>query len=87
MVTQLPENDPVSSPGAIVGKVSDLANALTAFVADGCATVDADEYRLRLSICDNNPYHCRRGALCTVCGCLVVLKAKGRAWHCPIGLW
>lgn len=71
----------------LIEQVWDLAESMSAFVADGCKTVNAEEYSRRLSVCDQNPYHCRRGSLCTVCGCVVAIKAKGRVWQCPIGLW
>ena len=62
-----------------------LAKALAAFVADGLRTVEADEYRARLDVCDLCKR--RRSNRCLECGCRVALKARGRAFHCPIGKW
>ena len=63
----------------------DFAAAAAAFVADGCRTVDAEEYRRRLAICDACPS--RAGIRCGICRCFLALKARGRAWSCPIGKW
>jgi hypothetical protein len=64
-----------------------LAKALANFVADGCKTVDAEEYSRRLGICDG--CDTRRGNWCSHagCGCFLPAKAKGRAWKCPDGKW
>lgn len=62
-----------------------LATAMVDFVADGCKTVDADEYRRRLEICDGCEY--RKRNRCSQCGCTLSLKARGRAFRCPMGYW
>jgi hypothetical protein len=56
-----------------------------AFVGDGCAVADDAEYRRRLDVCRN----CDRrvGKRCTECGCWIGLKARGRAFTCPLGRW
>lgn len=62
-----------------------LAQSLADFVADGCKTVPAELYRLRLEICDTCEE--RQGNRCTKCGCRLSLKARGRAFRCPINKW
>ena len=62
-----------------------LARALTDFVADGCHAVSHEEYRQRLEICDSCPQ--RRGNRCRQCGCRLSLKARGRAFQCPLEKW
>lgn len=62
-----------------------LARSLADFVADGCKTVSADQYRERLEICDACDH--RRNNRCTKCGCRLSLKAQGRAFKCPEGQW
>jgi hypothetical protein len=54
-------------------------------VGDGCALVDDAEYRRRLQVC----HACdrRRGRRCTECGCWIGVKARGRAFICPLGRW
>ena len=63
-----------------------LATALVEFAADGFATVDRDEYAMRLGICDACQSRTEAGR-CAECGCFVAVKAKGRAWDCPKGKW
>lgn len=62
-------------------RVVQFIAALAEFVADGCETVSAAEYRRRLEICDRCPD--RSGPQCSLCGCVLTIKAVGRAWDCP----
>lgn len=62
-----------------------LTKSLAAFVADGCKTVDAEEYERRLTICDQCEH--RRERRCLKCGCRIDIKARGRAWKCKLGKW
>lgn len=62
-----------------------FSKALASFVADGCKTVEKEEYRRRLTICSGCDR--RSGGGCKKCGCNLALKAKGRAWKCPLGKW
>lgn len=66
-------------------KAWNLTQAVTAFVADGCQTLDEEDYQLRLQICDTCQR--RKGDSCLECGCKLTLKAKGRAFQCPLGKW
>ena len=62
-----------------------LFQSVAAFVGDGCALVDDAEYRRRLTVC----HACdrRTGRRCTECGCWIGVKARGRAFECPLGRW
>ena len=62
-----------------------LFESVAAFVGDGCALVDDVEYRRRLTVC----HACdrRTGRRCTECGCWIGVKARGRAFECPLGRW
>jgi hypothetical protein len=62
-----------------------LARSLADFVADGMKTVTKEQYQRRLEICDACDR--RRGNRCLECGCRLSLKARGRAFRCPIGKW
>jgi hypothetical protein len=62
-----------------------LARALADFVADGMKTVSEEEYQARLEICDGCDQ--RRGNRCLKCGCRLTLKARGRAFRCPLDKW
>ena len=55
------------------------------FVADGCTTLSQEDYRARLMVCT----HCaeRTDNTCAICGCYLALKARGRAFKCPLGRW
>jgi len=68
-------------------RVWNLGKALVDFVADGCATVSKEEYAARLAACDTCNH--RKGVWCRhkKCGCCTMIKAKGRAWNCPLGKW
>lgn len=62
-----------------------LAKSLASFIADGCRTVDAEEYARRLAICDVCDR--RKNRRCLDCGCGIDIKARGRAFQCPNGKW
>jgi hypothetical protein len=68
-------------------RVWNLAKALVDFVADGCKTVSAEEYKTRLEVCETCDR--REGVWCRHpdCGCNRAIKAHGRAWTCPLGKW
>jgi len=76
-----------SSPNAsrVPRMAWDLVRSLADFVSDGCKLVAADEYRRRLEICDGCEE--RRDNRCRRCGCRLSLKARGRAFRCPLGNW
>lgn len=62
-----------------------LTKALLDFVADGARTVDQTTYEKRLTVCDGCEE--RQGNSCRQCGCRLGLKARGRAFQCPLGRW
>ena len=62
-----------------------LARSLVEFVADGCETVSCEQYAARLQVCDICPE--RQEDRCTACGCFLSLKARGRAFTCPLQKW
>lgn len=62
-----------------------FARALVDFVSDGCTLVTHEQYHERLLICQRCIY--RGKVRCLKCGCLLVVKARGRAFECPIGKW
>lgn len=66
-------------------RVVDFISAVVEFVSGGSETVDVDQYRDRLLICQSCPE--RNGYSCGVCGCLLRVKAIGSDWDCPLGRW
>jgi hypothetical protein len=69
----------------LAAQATNLFQSVVAFVGDGCALVDDTEYRQRLQTC--RACDRRNGKRCTACGCWIVLKARGRAFVCPLGRW
>ena len=69
----------------LAAQAASFLGAAVAFVGDGCALVDDAEHRRRLDVCRL----CNRsaGRRCTACGCFIAVKARGRAFTCPIGSW
>lgn len=82
--TKPPEPKPAQFP-PLHKQAWNLAKSLADFVADGCQTLSEEQYRRRLEICD--ACDLRRGNRCTKCGCRLSLKARGRAFQCPVGKW
>ncbi len=72
-------------PPRLPSQAWNLTKALAAFVADGLKTVSKQAYQQRLEICDGCDR--RRGNRCLACGCRLSLKARGRAFQCPLGKW
>ncbi len=66
-------------------QASNLFRAVVAFVGDGCGVVDDAQYRQRLEICRDCDR--RTGKRCAACGCRINVKARGRAFRCPLGRW
>jgi hypothetical protein len=79
------ESSETSVPPPLAQQMWNLARSLADFVADGCKTVDEEQYRQRLEICDACRY--RRDNRCMKCGCFLSMKARGRAFKCPVRLW
>ncbi|MFM8223828.1 MAG: DUF6171 family protein, partial [Planctomycetaceae bacterium] len=75
---------PAGGPGG-ARQLWNAARALSQFVADGCQTIPPDEYQERLEICEACDR--QRNGRCLECGCWLSLKARGRAWQCPLDKW
>jgi hypothetical protein len=74
-------------PPPVARKAWNLAKSLKDFVFDGMKTVTEEQYQERLGICDNCPDNMRQGNHCVKCGCQLHLKARGRAFECPLNHW
>jgi hypothetical protein len=64
---------------------ANFAKASADFVADSMRTVSKEEYDARLGVCSMCPQ--RNENSCSVCGCNLSAKAKGRAFDCPLLYW
>lgn len=73
----------MSQPG-IATRVWNLAQSLADFVVDPCV-VSREVYQKRLEICQT--CDARDNNTCMECGCYLPVKAYGKVWHCPRGLW
>jgi len=79
------DNPTPDSLPSFLDQARNLAQSLGDFVRDGCRLVTQEQYLERLTICDGCEH--RRGRRCLVCGCRLYLKARGRAFRCPLGKW
>jgi hypothetical protein len=79
------ENATEQSLPPLTAQATNLFQSVVAFVGDGCALVDDTEYCQRLQTC--RACDRRTGERCTACGCWIALKARGRAFACPLGRW
>jgi len=82
------DRQPVTIPAPLPPVAEQLKNfsaSMVDFIRDGMALVTADERRRRLDICRECSR--RRENRCVECGCVLSVKAWGRAWTCPIGRW
>ena len=78
-------DQPSAKKPSIPDRAWNLAKALTVFAVDGCRTVPKATYRIRLQTCAACPR--REDNWCLECGCFLLVKAKGRAWNCPLDKW
>jgi len=62
-----------------------LLKSLRDFTKDGCRTLSVDDYKRRLDVCTACPQ--RERNKCGICGCYLSLKARGRAFRCPLDKW
>ena len=74
-----------SANRALWSKPWNLVKSMRDFVADGCRTLSLEDYRARLMVCTYCPERDRN--TCSICGCHLNLKARGRAFRCPRDRW
>jgi len=83
--TKVDEASP--KPPPVARQAWNLARSLKDFVFDGMKTVTEEQYEERLAVCDDCPDKMRQGNRCMQCGCQLHLKARGRAFQCPLNHW
>jgi hypothetical protein len=76
---------PVTTEPTLFQMAWNASASIAAFVADGMQFVDKETYAARLAVCDTCDQ--RSGTQCLNCGCMLALKAAGRAFACPLGKW
>ncbi|MBI2477356.1 MAG: hypothetical protein HYV60_01500 [Planctomycetia bacterium] len=83
---QQPTHRPQSErPPSLMRRTWNLAGSLASFLADGCKALTKEEFQSRLKVCETCDQ--RRGNRCLKCGCRLSLKARGRAFQCPLNKW
>jgi hypothetical protein len=55
------------------------------FLADGMKLISAEQLEERLGICRSCDQY--QENWCRQCGCQLALKARGRAFRCPLNKW
>ena len=68
----------------LTAQAASLFQSVVAFVGDGCGIVDDQQYGQRWKSAKPAT---AAGKRCAACGCWINVKARGRAFRCPIGRW
>jgi hypothetical protein len=66
-----------------------MLDTLAEILKQGGLLVEPSELEERITVCDNCT-HSEKGAFgttCSICGCLMVLKARFAASECPLKKW
>lgn len=71
-------------PG-ILTKAANLASAMAAHIASGMQPATEEQADIRVSTCSLCKF--RNGPNCSVCGCVIELKATLASSECPLGHW
>lgn len=77
------KHEPKPAP-SMASRLWHLATDVAAFASEP-GFVTAEEYQDRLSACESCDR--RQEGQCLECGCFVSLRAKGKAWDCPLNKW
>lgn len=81
------ETIPLPPKPSLMEKVKSITKAAVDFVASGGDVTTGDELEQRQSTCAKCDFSKPDGTTCRVCGCVLAVKQKERAAHCPMGLW
>ncbi|MDE2101383.1 MAG: glycosyltransferase family 2 protein [Patescibacteria group bacterium] len=79
------ETVPLPPKPTLAEKAMSLGKAAVDFVASGFDVTTGDELAARKRACDSCQF--RDGLNCRVCGCVLAVKQRERAAHCPMGFW
>lgn len=81
------ESVPLPPQPTLTEKVKSLGRAAVDFVASGFDVTTGDELALRRDTCAKCDFSKPDQANCRVCGCVLAIKQRERAAHCPMGFW
>lgn len=88
---QAPEKEQSSKPKQKLPSTMEMARnflgAATDHIKNGMKSVDENEQKRRLDICDTCPHIVEDKSRCGKCGCFLQTKTKWASSTCPIGKW
>jgi len=73
-------------PPTAIQMAKNAAKAAVAFINDPGFVSDV-AYKQRMSICNSCKYFTGQRCLHPDCGCIILAKARGKAFDCPIKKW
>ena len=77
---------PEDNPPTLLAKVGNFTVHLVRHVAAGLPRADAETLARRLALCGECDLRTPSG-VCSVCGCLLSIKASWADQKCPLGKW
>jgi len=71
----------------IINKAWNLSKSLLDYAKSGFDDTSQEKYKERLTICNNCELLNKKKGTCTVCGCVMSVKAKWDVEKCPEDKW
>ena len=68
-------------------KVWNLTKSIVEYAKSGFENTSKERYKERLTICDNCELLDKKKGECSVCGCVMSVKAKWDVEKCPKAKW
>tara|TARA_R110002012_G_scaffold230276_1_gene402973 strand:- start:7260 stop:7490 length:231 start_codon:yes stop_codon:yes gene_type:complete len=71
----------------MLNKMWNLSKSLLDYAKSGFDDTTQEKYKERLTICDSCELLNKKKGTCTVCGCVMSVKAKWDVEKCPENKW
>ena len=71
----------------IIHQAWNLSKSIVEYTKSGFKNTSEDKYKERLTICDNCELLDKKNGSCSVCGCIMSVKAKWDVEKCPKEKW
>lgn len=71
----------------MLNKVWNLTKSIVDYTKSGFENTSKEKYKQRLTICDSCELLNKEKGSCTVCGCIMSVKAKWDVEKCPENKW
>jgi len=71
----------------IINKAWNLTKSIVDYAKSGFEDASQDKYKERLTICDSCELLDKDNGSCTICGCIMSVKAKWDVEKCPENKW